>query len=164
MNEFGHRDPGMVGAAYTMDDTTCEIICDGHHNAPAAVRVLIDQKTPDNVALVTDCMRAGLMPDGDYMLGELEVYVKDDMARLKVGNNLAGSILLLKDALKNVVDWNIATPEEAVRMGSLIPAKSMHMENKVGSIVPGADADFLILNPDMTLSETYLDGKSRYQA
>ncbi|WP_283577588.1 N-acetylglucosamine-6-phosphate deacetylase [Ligilactobacillus aviarius] len=164
MNEFGHRDPGMVGAAYTMDDTTCEIICDGHHNAPAAVRVLIDQKTPDNVALVTDCMRAGLMPDGDYMLGELEVYVKDDMARLKVGDNLAGSILLLKDALKNVVDWNIATPEEAVRMGSLVPAKSMHMENKVGLIVPGADADFLILNPDMTLSETYLDGKSRYQA
>lgn len=164
MNDMGHREPGMVGAAYTMDDTYCEIICDGHHNAPAAVGVLIDQRSADNVALVTDCMRAGLMPDGDYMLGELEVYVKDGMARLKQGDNLAGSILLLKDALKNVVDWNVATPEEAVRMGTLVPAKSMKMENQVGSIVPGAAADFLVLNPDMSLSETYLDGKSRYQA
>ena len=164
MNDMGHREPGMVGAAYTMADTYCEIICDGHHNAPAAVQVLINQKTPDNVALVTDCMRAGLMPEGDYMLGELEVYVKDGMARLKKGNNLAGSILLLKDAIKNLVEWNVATPEEAIRMATLVPAKSMNMENEVGAIVPGAAADFLILDSNMNLCETYLNRKSRYLA
>ena len=82
------------------------------------------------------------------MLGELPVYVKDGMARLKDGDNLAGSILQLKQAVKNVVDWNIVTPEKAV----------------MGTIAPDKDADFLILNPDLTLSETYLNGESRYKA
>jgi N-acetylglucosamine-6-phosphate deacetylase len=104
------------------------------------------------------------MPDGDYMLGELPVYVKDGMARLKDGDNLAGSILQLKQAIKNVVDWNIVTPEEAVMMASYVPAKSAHILDKCGTIAPDKDADFLILNPDMTLSETYMNGESRYKA
>ena len=104
------------------------------------------------------------MPDGEYMLGELPVYVKDGMARLKDGDNLAGSILQLKQAIKNVVDWNIVTPEKAVLMASYVPAKSAHILNKCGTIAPDKDADFLILNPDMTLSETYMNGESRYKA
>ena len=104
------------------------------------------------------------MPDGDYMLGELPVYVKDGMARLKDGDNLAGSILQLKDGVKNVVDWNIVTAEKAVMMASYTAAKSSHILDKCGSIKPDKDADFLILNPDMTLSETYLNGVSRYKA
>ena len=68
------------------------------------------------------------MPDGDYVLGELPVYVKDGMARLKETNNLAGSILLLKDAVKNVVDWNVATPEDAVMMAWNIKK----LTNKIG--------------------------------
>ena len=70
----------------------------------------------------------------------------------------------LKTAVKNVVDWNVATPEEAVMMASYVPAKSAHVLDKCGSIAPDKDADFLVLNPDMTLSETYLNGESRYQA
>ena len=105
-----------------------------------------------------------MMPDGDYMLGELPVYVKDGMARLKDGDNLAGSILQLKQAVKNVVDWNIVTPEKAVMMASYVPAKSAHILDKCGTIAPDKDADFLILNPDLTLSETYLNGESRYKA
>ena len=109
-------------------------------------------------------MSAGLMPEGDYMLGEFPVIVKDGTARLKNGGNLAGSILKLNDAIKNVVDWNQNTPEEAVMMGAYVPAKSSKIDDKCGSILPGRDADFLVLNKDMTLSETYLDGVSRYQA
>ena len=105
-----------------------------------------------------------MMPDGDYMLGELPVYVKDGMARLKDGDNLAGSILQLKQAVKNVVDWNIVTPEKAVMMASYVPAKSAHILDNCGTIAPDKDADFLILNPDLTLSETYLNGESRYKA
>lgn len=96
------------------------------------------------------------------MLGELPVYVKDGMARLKENNSLAGSILLLKNAVKNVVDWNVATPEDAVMMASYVPAKSVNILDKCGSISPDKDADCLVLNPDMTLNETYLDGCSRY--
>ena len=104
------------------------------------------------------------MPDGDYMLGELPVYVKDGMARLKDGDNLAGSILLLKQAVKNLVDWNVVTPEDAIMMASYVPARSINKLDKCGSIKPDKPADFIVLNPDMTLSETYLDGVSRYKA
>jgi N-acetylglucosamine-6-phosphate deacetylase len=95
------------------------------------------QKGHDHVALITDCMRAGGEPDGDYMLGEYPVIVENGTARLKDGGNLAGSILKLKDGLKNVVEWGIASPEEAVMMASLIPAKSVGIDDKCGRIKPG---------------------------
>jgi N-acetylglucosamine-6-phosphate deacetylase len=164
MSGLTHREPGMVGAAMFMNIVDDELICDGHHVRPEVASSLIREKTPEHIALITDCMSAGLMPEGDYMLGEFPVIVKDGTARLKNGGNLAGSILKLNDAIKNVVDWNGNTPEEAVMMGSYVPAKSSKIDDKCGSILPGRDADFLVLNKDMSLSETYLDGVSRYQA
>lgn len=165
MSGLNHRVPGMVGAAMSMHLVDDELICDGHHVQPYAARILIEKKTPEHVALITDCMRAGLMPDGDYVLGELPVVVADGTARLKdETHNLAGSILLLKDAIKNVVDWNIATDEQAVEMASYVPAKSCKVLDKCGIISEGRDADFIVLNDNMSLSETYLDGVSRYQA
>ncbi|AMV63544.1 N-acetylglucosamine-6-phosphate deacetylase [Pediococcus damnosus] len=105
-----------------------------------------------------------LICDGHHVLGEFPVYVADGMARLKDGGSLAGSILQLKEAVKNVVDWNISTPEQAVQMASKTAAVSSHIGDQCGSILPGRDADFLIWDHDMDLEETYLDGKSRYQA
>lgn len=163
MPEFAHRQPGMVGAALSADLVDDEIICDGHHNSPVAIQILINNKTSEHVVLVTDCMRAGMMPDGDYMLGELPVYVKDGMARLKNGNNLAGSILQLKDAVKNIVDWNIVTPQQALMMASYVPAKSVNIADKCGVILPGRAADFIVLNQDMSLVATYLNGILCYQ-
>lgn len=165
MSGLNHRAPGMVGAAMSMNYVDDELICDGHHVNPYAARTLVDKKTPEHVALITDCMSAGLMPDGDYVLGEFPVTVGDGQVRLQQEpHSLAGSILLLKDAIKNVVDWNIATDEESVTMGSHVPAKSCHIDDECGAILPGRDADFIVLNDDMSLEETYLDGESRYQA
>jgi N-acetylglucosamine-6-phosphate deacetylase len=164
MPDPSHHATSISNAAMALNNVTAELICDGHHVNREMVRVLVKAKGPEHICLITDCMEAGMMPDGDYMLGELPVYVKDGMARLKDGDNLAGSILQLNTALKNVVDWNVATPEEAVMMASYVPAKSAHILDKCGSIAPDKAADFIVLNPDMTLSETYLDGKSRYQA
>ncbi|MFR3178668.1 MAG: N-acetylglucosamine-6-phosphate deacetylase [Streptococcus sp.] len=76
MRGFTHREPGMVGAAFDSPETIGELIADGHHAVPAACKVLIKQKTPQGVALITDCMSAGGRPDGDYMLGELPVIVE----------------------------------------------------------------------------------------
>ncbi len=163
MPDPAHHGATISNAAMALNNVTDELICDGHHVQEPMVRTLINAVGPEHVALITDCMEAGMMPDGDYMLGELPVYVKDGMARLKDGDNLAGSILQLKDGVKNVVDWNITTPEKAVMMASYVPAKSAHLDN-CGVIAPDRDADFLILNPDMTLSETYLNGESRYKA
>lgn len=159
-----HHAPSIANAAMALDNVTDELICDGHHVQEPMVRALINTIGFEHVALITDCMEAGLMPDGEYMLGELPVYVKDGMARLKDGNNLAGSILQLKDGVKNVVDWNIVTPEQAIMMASYVPAKSVNILNSCGSIKPDKPADFLILQPDLSLVETYLDGVSKYQA
>lgn len=164
MPELSHHGATIANAAYSMRLVTDELIADGHHVEESAIRALIAAKGAEHICLITDCMEAGLMPDGDYVLGELPVYVKDGMARLKDGDNLAGSVLLLKDAVKNLVDWDIATPEDAVMMASYVPAKSVNMLDKCGSIKPNKPADFLILNKDMSLSETYLNGVSRYQA
>lgn len=164
MRGFDHKAPGMAGAAMVMHGATAELICDGHHVHPKAAEILFDAQGPEHIALVTDCMRAGLMPDGDYVLGEYPVIVADGMARMKQGGSLAGSVLQLKDGLKNVVDWGFATPAQASLMASTIPAKSSYISDQCGQISPGRAADFIVLNPDMSLALTYLDGEKRYQA
>ncbi|MFV0558555.1 MAG: N-acetylglucosamine-6-phosphate deacetylase [Enterococcus sp.] len=163
MRGLNHREPGMVGALMKLHHVFSELICDGHHVHTDAAEILMEKVGHDHVALITDCMRAGGMPDGDYILGEFPVVVANGTARLQEGN-LAGSILKLKDAIKNVVDWGLATPEQAVMMASYVPAVSCKIDDVSGMIAPGRDADFIVLNPDMTLEATYLDGIERFHA
>ena len=164
MRGLTHRELGMVGAMYELPHTYAELICDGHHVDPKACDILLKQKGTENIALITDCMTAGGLQDGDYMLGEFPVVVANGTARLKSTGNLAGSILKLKDGLKNVVEWGIANPHEAVMMASLNPAKSVHIDDVCGQIREGHDADFIVLDKDLELVATYLDGEKRYQA
>ncbi|WP_311481781.1 N-acetylglucosamine-6-phosphate deacetylase [uncultured Anaerococcus sp.] len=161
MSGLHHREPGMVGAAMATDAIS-ELICDGHHVNPNAAGILMNTKGRDKIALITDCMSAGGMADGDYMLGEFPVIVKDGTARLKDGGSLAGSILKLKEAIKNVVDWEIADVFEAIQMASLIPAKSVGIDNICGKLHEGYAADFIVLDYDMNLKATYLNGKEVY--
>lgn len=161
MSGLHHRNPGMVGAAMTTDSYG-ELICDGHHVSPKAAEILMDQKGRDRVALITDCMSAGGMPEGDYKLGEFPVIVKDGTARLKDGGSLAGSILKLKEAVKNVVDWQIADVFEAIQMASLIPAKAVDIDDVCGKLHVGYDADFIILDENLDLQATYLNGERVY--
>ncbi|KAF1297711.1 N-acetylglucosamine-6-phosphate deacetylase [Enterococcus sp. JM4C] len=161
MRGLNHREPGMVGALMSLQHVFSELICDGHHVHRNAAEILMEKAGHDHIALITDCMMAGGMPDGDYNLGEFPVVVKDGTARLESGN-LAGSILKLKEAIKNVVDWGIATPEQAVMMATLIPAVSCQIDDQCGSITQGRAADFIVLNPAMELQATYLDGAERY--
>lgn len=164
MSPLSHREPGMVGAAMYLQGVDDELICDGHHVRPEVATTLIRLKGAEHIALITDCMRAGMMPDGDYVLGEFPVYVKDGMARMKDGDSLAGSVLELKDALTNLLAWNAATPEAIIRMASQTPAASCNIDDQCGSILPGRAADYLVLDADLKLEATYLDGKLGYQA
>ncbi len=161
MSPLHHREPGMAGAAMNLKDVFAEIICDGHHVHPAAANILMNARGRDQTVMVTDCMMAGGMPEGNYQLGEFPVEVKAGAARIE-GGSLAGSILQLKDAVKNVVDWGIATPEEAIYMASTAPAKSIGLDVECGKIAEGYAADFIVLNPDLDLIATYLDGVCRY--
>ncbi|MDU7411251.1 MAG: N-acetylglucosamine-6-phosphate deacetylase [Anaerococcus sp.] len=158
MSGLHHRKPGMVGAAMN-SDAISELICDGHHVNPVSANILMDVKGRDKIALITDCMSAGGMADGDYKLGEFDVIVKDGTARLKEGGNLAGSILKLKDAVKNVVEWEIADVFEAIQMASLIPAKSVGIDDVCGKLKIGYDADFIVLDQSLDLKSTYLNGE-----
>lgn len=158
MSGLHHRNPGMVGAAMSTD-AYGELICDGHHVNPNAANILMNAKGRDRIALITDCMSAGGMPEGDYKLGEFPVVVKDGTARLKDSGNLAGSILRLKEAVKNVVEWEIADVFEAIQMASLIPAKSLGIDDVCGKLHEGYDADFIVLDENLDLKATFLNGK-----
>lgn len=164
MRGLTHREPGMVGAVYNIPNTYAELICDGHHVSPVACEILMREKGHDHIAMITDCMRAGGEPDGDYMLGEFPVIVEKGTARLKDSGNLAGSILKLKDGVRNVIAWDIATAEEAIRMASLIPAISVGIDDVCGQIKEGYAADFIVLDEKLELVATYLDGEKKYQS
>lgn len=161
MSPLHHREPGMVGAAMNLKNVFTEIICDGYHVHPVAANILMNTRGRDQTVLVTDCMMAGGMPEGSYRLGEIPVEVKEGAARIE-GGSLSGSILQLKNAVQNTVKWGIATPEEAIYMASTAPAKSIGKDDECGKIAKGYAADFIVLNPDMDLIATYLNGTCRY--
>ena len=117
----------------------------------------------DEIIFVTDCMRAGGMGNCTSKLGEFDVIVKDGQARLKNGGNLAGSVLELKNAVKNVVEWGLLTPFEAVKAASYNPAKSVGKENEFGQLKEKMPADFIVLDNDMNLILTYVDGVKKYE-
>lgn len=161
MSPLTHREPGMVGAAMEIKNTFAELICDGHHVSPVAANIMMNAKTRENIVLITDCMRAGAMEDGQYTLGEFDVIVENGTARLLTGS-LAGSVLSMNNAIKNVVDWNIATLEEAIKMASYNPAVSCNIDDKCGSIKPGLPADFVVIDDSLNVYNTYLDGVCKY--
>lgn len=161
MSPLTHREPGMVGAAMELKNTFAELICDGHHVSPVASNIMMNAKTRENIVLITDCMRAGAMEDGQYTLGEFDLIVENGTARLLTGS-LAGSVLSMNNAIKNVVDWNIATLEEAIKMASYNPAVSCKIDDKCGSIKPGLPADFVVIDDSLNVYNTYLDGVCKY--
>lgn len=160
MSGLHHREPGMVGACLSTEDTYGELIADGHHVHPAAMRTVVRAKGFSHTALITDCMMAGGLPEGQYKLGEFDVTVKDGTARLESGS-LAGSVLKLHEAVKNVVDWNVAGFFEAVQMASLVPALSVGIDDVCGKIKEGYAADFNLVDEALNLHYTFIDGTLR---
>ena len=159
-----HRDPGVTGAAMTTNGTYAEIICDGRHVVPAAIKALVTAKGWQHTVLITDCLGCGGMPEGEYMSGGLPVVMKDGLCYLLLEDgttgSIAGSVLTLAQGVKNVVDWQIVTAEQAIRMASEVAARSAHVDDKVGFILPGRAADMTIFNNDLTLNDTYVGGVS----
>ena len=158
MRGLHHREPGVVGAAMATRDTYAELICDGHHVSPAAVAAMVNAKGWQHVALISDCLGCGGLPEGEYMSGGLPVVMRAGVCYLRDGGNIAGSTIALAQAVKNVVDWGVASPAEAVAMATVVPARANHVEGLCGSIMPGRDADFVVLTPQMEVRRTYVGG------
>lgn len=159
MADMGHRDPGIVGCAMTSQGVYAELICDGKHVDPVACEALVRSKGWEHVVLVTDCLSCGGLPDGSYFIGELPIELRGGAAYLKGAGNLAGSTLTLVQAVQNVVSWGIVTAEQAIRMASEIPARSCGLYDRCGAILPGRDADLVVLDSELGLVETYVGGK-----
>jgi N-acetylglucosamine-6-phosphate deacetylase len=158
MRPFSHRDSGVIGAVLTTPEVTAELIADGVHVDEAAMRLLLQAKGAAGVILVSDGISATGMPDGKYMLGTFEVTVGGGVCRNSEGK-LAGSTLTLDRALRNIV--NLGVPlADALRMLTLNPATLLGIEFKKGSLRPGADADILLLDESLNVTQTWTRGQS----
>jgi N-acetylglucosamine-6-phosphate deacetylase len=162
MRGLHHREPGVVGAAYLLDELYAELIVDGIHVCPEMVQFSFKNKK-DKLILITDSMRAKCLKNGEYELGGQKVFVEDGKAVLESGA-LAGSVLKLGDALKNLMDYcDEYSLEDFIRMASSNPAKQLNVYHRKGSISVGKDADLVVLNSDHDILMTFCRGELAYQ-
>ena len=158
-----HREAGVVGAAMLIDELNCEMICDTIHVSVPAIKIFVKNKPHDKFTLITDAMRAKGMPDGLSELGGQQVFVKNGEARLSDGT-LAGSVLKMNVAVKNLVEKVGVSFTDAVDFASANPAKNLGLYDERGSIEVGKRADFAVMDKDYNILYTVVGGKVVYKA
>ncbi|OEJ39643.1 N-acetylglucosamine-6-phosphate deacetylase [Streptomyces agglomeratus] len=151
MPALGHRTPGPIAALLEDERITVELINDGTHLHPAALELAYHRAGSARVAFITDAMDAAGFGDGTYALGPLAVEVRDGVARLAEGGSIAGSTLTLDTAFKRAVTVDRLPVEDVVRSVSANPARLLGVDDRVGSLEPGKDADLVVLDADFTL-------------
>jgi N-acetylglucosamine-6-phosphate deacetylase len=158
MPSLGHREPGLAGALLAARDVTVGMIVDGIHVHPDVVALSWRAKGMEQFNLVTDAMAALGMPPGTYRLGERDVSVDGVSARLEDGT-LAGSVLSLDQAVRNLVSFTGCEPAEAIFAATAVPARVLGLEKEYGSIAPGMRADMTLWTGDLRVVETLVGGK-----
>ncbi|WP_149982226.1 N-acetylglucosamine-6-phosphate deacetylase [Pseudoalteromonas rhizosphaerae] len=158
MRGIHHRDPGCAGAVLMNDDALVEVIADGVHLHPAILKLIYKLKGPQKIALISDCINAGGLNDGEYKLGKMDVVVQQGVARTASGS-LAGSTLTLEQAVKNIHQLGSVELREAINMASIVPAQFLNIASQVGSLAEGKHANFAILNSDFSIQATYVKGQ-----
>jgi len=161
MRGIHHREPGVAGAVLLHDEVKCEMIVDGIHIAPKMVKFAYKNKGSKGSILVTDAMRAKCLGTGTYDLGGQEVMVDEERAVLKDGT-LAGSILKLNDAVRNMMTFTDCTLQDITEMTAINPAKQINVFDRKGSIKAGKDADVVIVNEQLEVVMTFCRGKLAY--
>jgi N-acetylglucosamine-6-phosphate deacetylase len=155
MRPLAHRSPGILGAVLTDRRVSADIIADGVHLDPAIVKLFAQAKGPEQTVLITDAISATGMPDGRYRLGSFEVDVHD--GKCTANGKLAGSVLTMDRAVRNLArfaEWDLP---QAVAAASRNPARVARIANK-GILTAGADADFVVLNPAGEVLQTFIGG------
>jgi len=155
MRPLDHRSPGILGAVLTDRRVNADIIADGVHLDPAIVKLVSNAKGPEQTVLITDATSATGMPDGRYRLGSFEVDVRD--GKCMADGRLAGSVLTMDRAVRNLArfaEWDL---RQAVAAASQNPARAARIANK-GVLAAGADADFVVLSPEGEVLRTFLGG------
>ena len=162
MEGLGHRELGTIGAAMHLPQIACELIADNIHVHPAAQKILVDVKTPAGVILVTDAIRAAGLPDGDYMLDQRSVHIENGAVRLSNGT-LAGSVLTMERALKNVCAATGRSLAEMWMTSSLNAARAIGVSSRKGSLEVGKDADLVLLDETFQVHLTVIQGEIVFQ-
>ena len=157
MPPLHHREPGVIGAAAENERVSAELICDGHHIHPSAVRAAFRLFGAARICLISDAMSACGMPEGKYALGGQDVYVRDGLATLANGT-IAGAASDLYADLRNALRFGIPE-EDAVRAATWNPACEIGRQGEIGSIEPGKCADFVVCGEQSEPLAVWIDGR-----
>ena len=158
MRGLHHREPGVVGAALTLNELKAEIICDEIHIHPQVVKATFLAKGVNGLLLITDSMRGKGLEDGTYDFGRQEVTVTCDTVLLSDGT-LAGSVVGMDEAVRNVMKFTGCTLRDAIQMASTNPARQIGVFDRKGSLKVGKDADIVILDNEHNVIMTFCKGK-----
>lgn len=157
MSPMHHRNPGAMIATMTDDRVIAGLIPDAVHSHPAAVRLALRAKGPDRIAIVSDMMSATGLGTGEFSIGRRDVSVVGNAVTLPDGT-LAGSVLTMDEAVRNLVAWADASLAEALHMCSQVPARVLGDSNR-GRLAPNARADLAVWSSSLTIDATFVGGK-----
>jgi N-acetylglucosamine-6-phosphate deacetylase len=162
MAPLHHRHPGLAGVLLADDRMRLALIADGVHLHPAVLRLAAAAKGAAGVTLVSNAVAAAGMGKGEYILGAQKVVVENNVARLE-GGALAGSLIMLDQAVRNMVHLSGLPLADALWMATATPADTLHLKHK-GRLHPGSDADVVILDDALQVRLTMIEGQIVYQA
>ena len=162
MTPLNHRDPGVVGASLADDRVSTELIADTFHISPDLFGLVAKVKG-NNLILITDCTRAGGLEDGEYTLGGQPFFLKGIECRLADGT-IAGSVLKLNNAVRNMREHTNLPLEQIVRMASINAARCIGLDRTKGSLEAGKDADIILADENFAVSETIIAGETVWAA
>jgi N-acetylglucosamine-6-phosphate deacetylase len=157
MRRMTHRDPGVLGELLTNDAVTADIIADGMHVEPNVVDLFLRVKGVDRAVLITDAISATGMPDGTYRLGSFEVQVRD--GRCESYGKLAGSVLTMDVALRNIMNFARLSFQDSIRLATVNPARALGLEGRKGVLKSGADADVTVFSPSGEVRKIIVRGQ-----
>jgi N-acetylglucosamine-6-phosphate deacetylase len=157
MRALDHRDPGILGAVLENDELTADIIADGIHVHPSLLKLFLSAKGADRAILITDAISATGMPDGVYSLGGLDVQVSN--GRCEYQGKLAGSVLTLDRAIRNVMTFAGWQLQQAVKLATLNPAQRLGISDQRGLLAAGRRADLVVLTPEGEVAHTIIGGE-----
>ena len=164
MSPLHHREPGLPGAAFAHPRVFCSLIADGRHVHPEVVALAFRVLGPDRLYLVTDAIAAAGMEPGEYSLATRRVRLDEHVPRLLESGEIAGSVLAMNEAFRNILAFTGCTISEAARMAAATPARLTGEGERKGRLAPGYDADITVLRPDLSVEAVYKAGSRVYPA
>lgn len=157
MRRIHHRDPGVVGAIMIHSNVSCEVIADGYHVHKAVLELLLRVKPVHKIVLVTDALKPTGQKGGPLIANGEEVVLDNGLFKRKSDGTIAGSALTMIKGVQNMSEMGISL-HDAIRMASINPANVLNRQGKIGSLIPGKDADVVVFDEEFNVMMTFIKG------